>query len=65
MSGGRVMSLISRGKIFEGTISAEILGYNQELYGYLIYRRADVVSVSVVDEQTVRLNYRYVRNYTQ
>ena len=54
----------AKAKIFDGTISAEILGHNQELYGYLIYRSADNVSVRIVDEQTVQLNYRYNRNYS-
>ena len=54
-----------KAKIFETTLSAEILGHNQELYGYLIYRRGDNVSVRIVDEQTVQLNYRYNRNYSQ
>ena len=55
----------AKAKIMEGTLSAEILGQNQELYGYLIYRRGDVASVRIVDEQTVQLNYRYNRNYSQ
>jgi hypothetical protein len=54
----------AKGKIFDGTTSAEILGHNQELYGYLVYRSADIVSVRIVDEQTVQLNYRYNRNYS-
>ena len=55
----------AKAKIMEGTLSAEILGQNQELYGYLIYRRGDIASVRIVDEQTVQLNYRYNRNYSQ
>ncbi|MBT8365740.1 MAG: hypothetical protein KJP23_13675 [Deltaproteobacteria bacterium] len=55
----------AKAKILEGTISAEILGHNQEIYGYLIYRKADIVSVRIIDEQTVQLNYRYNRNYSQ
>ncbi len=55
----------AKGKIFDNTTSAEILGHNQELYGYLVYRSADIVSVRIVDEQTVQLNYRYNRNYSQ
>ena len=55
----------AKAKIFSGTLTAEILGLNQEVYGYLIYRREDVVSVRIVDEQTVQLNYRYIRNYSQ
>ena len=54
----------AKGKIFDTTTSAEILGHNQELYGYLIYRSADNVSVRIVDEQTVQLNYRYNRDYS-
>ena len=52
-------------KITEGTISAEIRGHNEELYGYLIYRSADRASVRIIDEKTVRLFYNYRRNYTQ
>jgi len=55
----------AKAKIPEATLSAEILGHNEELYGYLIYRPADNVSVRIVDEQTVQLNYRYNRNYSQ
>ncbi len=55
----------AQAKIKESTLSAEILGHNQELYGYLIYRPADIVSVRIIDEQTVQLNYRYNRNYSQ
>jgi len=55
----------AKAKIFSATISAEILGHNQELYGYLIYRREDVVSVRIIDEQTLQLNYRYNRTYSQ
>ena len=51
-------------KIFEATISAEILGHNQELYGYLIYRAADMPNVKIIDEQTVQIFYHYSRNYT-
>ena len=55
----------AKAKIMESTLSAEILGQNQELYGYLIYRKADIVSVRIIDDQTVQLNYRYNRNYSQ
>ena len=55
----------AKAKIPEATLSAEILGHNEDLYGYLIYRAADNVSVRIVDEQTVQLNYRYSRNYSQ
>jgi hypothetical protein len=54
----------AKAKIFDTTISAEILGHNEELYGYLIYRSADRANVKIIDEQTVKLNYHYVRNYS-
>jgi len=54
----------AKAKILDSTISAEILGHNKELYGYLVYRADDIVSVKIIDEQSVRLNYRYNRNYT-
>ena len=50
-------------RIGESVISAEIRGYNGELYGYLIYRAADGASVRIVDEKTVRLSYNYRRDY--
>ena len=51
-------------KILEAVISAEILGHNEELYGYLIYRSGDTPNVKIIDEQTVQLFYHYSRNYS-
>jgi hypothetical protein len=50
-------------KILEAVISAEILGHNAELYGYIIYRAGDTPNVKIIDEQTVQLFYHYNRNY--
>ena len=50
-------------KILESVLSAEIRGYNGELYGYIIYRRADLPNVRIIDESTVQLFYHYSRNY--
>ena len=52
-----------RTKIHTGTWSAEIRGDNEELYGYLIYRRRDQPYVRIIDEETVRLFYHYTRDY--
>ena len=49
--------------VAEMSITVEILGQNGELYGYLVYRSKDSVSVKIIDEQTVRLGYAYLRNY--
>ena len=54
----------AKSKIMNAAISAEILGHNEELYGYLIYRSADRASVKIIDEQTVQLSYHYNRNYS-
>jgi hypothetical protein len=51
-------------KLLSSTISAEIRGHNEELYGYLIYRNTDLASVKIIDEQTVQLTYRYNRDYS-
>jgi hypothetical protein len=50
--------------LFSSTISAEIRGYNEEVYGYLIYRNRDLASVRIIDEQTVRLSYHYQQTYS-
>ena len=50
-------------KILESVLSAEIRGYNEELFGYIIYRRADQPNVRIIDESTVQLFYHYSRNY--
>ena len=52
-------------KIWEAVLSAEVRGYNEELYGYLIYRSGDRPNVKIIDEQTVQLFYHYNRNYSQ
>ena len=50
--------------LFSSTISAEIRGHNEDLYGYIIYRNRDLVSVKIIDEQTVRLTYHYQQTYS-
>jgi hypothetical protein len=48
-------------KFMDFTHSAEILGQNKELYGYLVYRYKDLASVKIIDAQTVQLFYHYTR----
>ncbi len=43
------------------THSAEILGQNKELYGYLVYSYKDLASVKIIDAQTVQLFYHFTR----
>ena len=41
--------------------SAEILGQDKELYGYLVYLFRDLASVKIIDAQTVQLYYHHTR----
>jgi hypothetical protein len=51
-------------KIWDATISAEIRGQDEELYGYLIYRSQDRPNVKIIDDQTVRIFYHYNQTYS-
>lgn len=51
-------------KIMEAVTSAEILGHDRELFGYLVYRSADRPNVKILDERTVQLFYHYNRDYS-
>ena len=50
--------------IYVATITAEIRGHNEELYGYLIYAQGDRVQVKIVDEKTVKLSYHHIVRYS-
>jgi len=50
--------------LFSATISAEIRGQNEDLYGYLVYRSDDRVFVKIIDEDTVKLSYHYRQTYS-
>ena len=50
--------------IMEAVTSAEVLGQNKALFGYLVYRSADRPSVKILDERTVQLFYHYIRDYS-
>ena len=54
---------MAKTRMIDHSIVAEILGKNQDLYGYLIYRSADGASIHLVDENTVRIGYFYRRTY--
>ena len=53
--------MMAKSKILFSTWVKEILGQNDELYGYLVHRYQDMAYVGIVDENTVELSYRYVR----
>jgi hypothetical protein len=52
---------IEKSKIPFATNSAEILGPNDVLYGFLVYRSADRVRILEIDENTIRLYYHHIR----
>ena len=52
---------IQKSKISFVAHSAEILGLNDVLYGYLVYRAGDLVNILTIDENTIRLYYHYIR----
>jgi hypothetical protein len=52
--------MMAKSKILFSTWVKEILGQNDELYGYLVHRYQDQGYVGIVDENTIKLRYRYV-----
>lgn len=55
--------MMAKSKIWDSTWTRKILTQNDELYGYLVHRSADVATVKIIDDNTMQLFYHYVRNY--
>ena len=53
--------MMAKSKILSSTWVKEILGQNDELYGYLVHRSSDMTYVGILDENTVELKYTRVR----
>jgi hypothetical protein len=53
--------MMAKSKILSSTWVKEILGQNDELYGYLVHRSSDMTYVGILDENTVELKYTYRR----
>ncbi len=53
--------MMNRARILESTWVKEIIGDNDKLFGYLVHRYRDMAYVGIVDENTVKLSYYYVR----
>jgi hypothetical protein len=51
--------MMAKSKILSSTWVKEILGQNDELYGYLVHRSADYVYLGILDANTVELKYTY------
>jgi hypothetical protein len=52
---------MARSQIWDSTWTRKILATNDQLYGYLVHRSADLVNVKIIDENTVQLFYHYRR----
>ena len=53
--------MMAKSKILSSTWVKEILGQNDELYGFLVHRSADYVYLGILAENTVELKYTYHR----
>jgi len=52
---------MAKSQIWDTTWVKEIIGQNDRMFGYLVQRTADNANVRIIDENTVRLYYHYVR----
>jgi 5-methylcytosine-specific restriction endonuclease McrBC regulatory subunit McrC len=53
--------MMAKSKIWDSTWVKEIMGNNDEMFGYLVHRSSDRANVKIIDENTVQLYYTYVR----
>lgn len=53
--------MMVKSKIVDSSWVKQIAGLNDAVYGYLVHRAADRTSVAIIDENTVRLYYHYIR----
>ena len=54
-------NMMQNTRILSSTWVREIIGENEKLFGYLVHRGADNVYAGIVDANTVKLSYYYVR----
>ena len=52
---------MAQSKIWDSTWTKKILGQNDEMFGYLVHRSSDNANVRIIDENTIKLFYHYVR----
>ena len=52
---------MAKSQIWDMAWVKEIIGQNDRKFGYLVQRTADNANVRIIDENTVRLYYHYVR----
>ena len=49
-------------QIMDSVWVMEIIGQNNEIFGYLVQRNHDLANVKIIDLNTVQLNYHYRRH---
>ena len=54
-------NMMKNTRILRTTWVKEIIGENDKIFGYLVHRYHDNVYAGIVDENTVKLSYHYVR----
>jgi len=54
-------NMMKNTKILSSTWVKEIIGENDKMFGYLVHRGRDNVYAGIVDVNTVKLSYYYVR----
>ena len=54
-------NMMKNTRILSSTWVKEIIGENDKMFGYLVHRNKDNVYAGILDENTVKLSYYYVR----
>ena len=54
-------NMMKNTRILSSTLVKEIIGENEKMFGYLVHRDRDNVYCGIVDENTVKISYYYVR----
>jgi hypothetical protein len=53
--------MMAKSEIKGSTWVKQIIGNNDEIFGYLVHLSTDLANVKIIDENTVQLYYHYVR----
>jgi len=53
--------MMAKREIKGSTWVKQIIGNNEEMFGYLVHLSTDLANVKIIDENTVQLYYHYVR----
>lgn len=55
------INMMAKSKIMSSTWVKEIIGNNDEIFGYLVQRSKGHANVKIIDENSVQLYYHHVR----